>query len=249
MPLTVSIAPPLYTMSRYVCCPCLAPALTDIYLKNADLVVAGKTILSQEGMTQGNALAMVMHALGVTPLIQAVCPWCQAIWFADDATAGGCLCQLWLWWDSLAEIIPSYGYYLNSNKTWLVVKAEYLPETERVFDRTGVCVTCTSKHHLGAVLGTRSLTKEHIQEKVKVWNAELDRLSPFAKSEPHDTFAAFPIALFGNQMYFLRTTEGIAPLLQPLEDLPAPHSSTDWTELNLIREHYVSCAPCHHMSN
>ena len=79
-----------------------------------------------------------------------------------------------------------------------------------------------------------SLNQRTHPRKGQSWNAELDRLSPFVKSEPHDNFAAFTIALFGHQMYFLRTTEGIAPLLQPLEDLPAPHSSTDWTEWNLI---------------
>ena len=51
-----------------VLCPCLAPALTNIYQKNAELFVADETILSQEGTTQGDPLAMMMYALGVTPL-------------------------------------------------------------------------------------------------------------------------------------------------------------------------------------
>ena len=71
-----------------VLCPCLAPALTNIYRMNAELFVAGETIFSQEGATQGDLLAMAMYALGVTPLIRAVSiPETKQLWFTDDASA------------------------------------------------------------------------------------------------------------------------------------------------------------------
>ena len=221
-----------------VLCPCLAPALTNIYRKDAELFVAGETILSQEGTTQGDPLAMTMYALGVTPLIQAVnTPDAKQLWFADDATTGGRLLHLRTWWDSLANVGPDYGYYVNNGKTWLVVKAEHLSEAERIFAGTGVRVTVTGKRHLGAALGTRTFIEEYVQEKVEVWKAELNRLSLIAKSEPHAAFSAFTHGLIGHWMYFLRTIEGITPLLQPLEEcirqdfLPALTGQSSFSDL------------------
>ena len=75
---------------------------------NAELFVAGETIFSQEGTTQGDPLAMAMYALGVTPLIQAVSiPDIKQLWFADDASAGGRLHLLRTWWDRLADMGPA----------------------------------------------------------------------------------------------------------------------------------------------
>ena len=41
--------------------------------------------------------------------------------------------------------------------------------------------------------------------------------------EPYAAFAAFTYGLIGHWVYFLRTIEGIAPLLQPLEDSIRQH--------------------------
>ena len=64
-------------------CPSRAPALINIYHYHAELYVADEAILSQEGTTQGDPLAMAMYALAV-----------EQVWFADDATAGGHLDKL-----------------------------------------------------------------------------------------------------------------------------------------------------------
>ena len=73
-----------------VLCPSLAPILINIYRSNAELFVAGESILSQEGTTQGDPLAMAMYALGTLPLIRAVTtPGAKQTWYADDAAAGG----------------------------------------------------------------------------------------------------------------------------------------------------------------
>ena len=70
-------------------CPSLAPILINIYRSNAELFVAGESILSQEGTIQGDPLAMAMYALGTLPLIRAVTtPGAKQTWYADDAAAG-----------------------------------------------------------------------------------------------------------------------------------------------------------------
>ena len=54
------------------------------------MYVASESILSRKGTTQGDPLAMAMHAFALKPLIHAVsAPVTEQVWFADDAAAGG----------------------------------------------------------------------------------------------------------------------------------------------------------------
>ena len=202
-----------------VLCPSLAPILINIYRSNSELFVAGESILSQEGTTQGDPLAMAMYALGTLPLIRAVTtPSAKQTWYADDAAAGGNLRHIRQWWNRLAAVGPDFGYFANSSKSWLVVKEQHLAEAERVFAETGLHINCEGKRHLGAALGTRDFVVDYVQEKVANWKAEIGHLSSFAKSEPHAAYAALTHGLMSHWMFSLRSIEGIAHLMQPVED-------------------------------
>jgi len=104
-------------------CPSLATILLNTYCNDVCLFIDGRQLLSTEGTTQGDPLAMVMYAINVLPLINALreCDVNQT-WFADDATAGGSLNDLSGWWSRLVTLGPAYGYFVNAFKTWLIVK-------------------------------------------------------------------------------------------------------------------------------
>ena len=79
-------------------------------------------------MTQGDLLAMSMYSLTTLPLINhlvhsAISQWqlYNYTWYADDASAAGCLQALHEWMDTLVSIGLSYGYFPNATKTWLLI--------------------------------------------------------------------------------------------------------------------------------
>ena len=82
---------------RYLC-PSIATAIINTYREPTDLFVDGNSILSQEGTTQGDPLAMPMYALAILPLIRHIADNVQQAWYADDATATGSLKNLRTWW-------------------------------------------------------------------------------------------------------------------------------------------------------
>ena len=53
-------------------CPSIATILINIYRDPAQLFVGGQTLLSCEGTTQGNPLAMAMYGLAIIPLIKHI---------------------------------------------------------------------------------------------------------------------------------------------------------------------------------
>ena len=60
------------------------------YRSDVNLYIGGETLLSEEGTTQGDPLAMPMYALGTIPLINALSDdHIKQVWYADDATACG----------------------------------------------------------------------------------------------------------------------------------------------------------------
>ena len=135
-----------------------------------------------------------LYALAIAPFIRQLkdsCPEvCQA-WYADGATgASSCtkLCQLW---DELADRGPSFGYYSNASKTYLVVKEEILESAESAFAKKDGHITTNGKRHLGAALGSRTFTEEYVRDKVKGWTKDIMDLAKVAKSQPHAAYAAY----------------------------------------------------------
>ena len=95
--------------------------------------VDGETLLSREGTTQGDPLAMAMYAIAIVPLIHRLQHEVIQVWYVDDATAGGKLANLRSWCDQLVQCGHEYGYHTNANKLWLVVKEEHLTQAKELF--------------------------------------------------------------------------------------------------------------------
>ena len=89
----------------FVLCPSLATILTNTYREDSKLYIDGSFILSQDGTTQGDPLAMPMYALGIVPLIQQLAEFeVSQMWYADDASAGGSFLNLSSWWDYVVRL-------------------------------------------------------------------------------------------------------------------------------------------------
>ena len=90
-------------------------------------------IFSQEGTTQGDLLAMAMYGLARIPLIQRLNGHCKQVWYADDSAAFGSIEHLQSWWEKLTAEGPSFGYYVNPSKTWLVTRDLHLQNAVKIF--------------------------------------------------------------------------------------------------------------------
>ena len=137
-------------------CPPLYQIIMNTYRAPIRCIICGdEEIISVEGTTQGDPLAMAMYALAVKPLIVKLkynAPNAKQVWYADDATGAGTCNDLRLFWDSMQRHGAGYGYYPNASKTHLVVKAEHIEKAKERFADTGINITTEGKRHLGAVM-------------------------------------------------------------------------------------------------
>ena len=201
-----------------ILCPVLAPILVNTYRQPSRLFIDSEHIWSQEGTTQGDPLAMVMYAIGTLPLIHRLQGPVAQVWYADDASAGGCATGLRRWWDVLQSSGPLFGYYPNPRKTCLIVKSEHLRNAEAQFQGTGMQITTQGQRHLGAPLGSKSFVEKFVHAKVSVWVSEIKSLSEIASSQPQAAYAALTHGLMSRWTHLMRTVPGIDNLFQPLED-------------------------------
>ena len=99
-----------------VLCPPLSTVLINTYRAAIRIIVPGiGEILSTEGTTQSDPLALAMYALAIVPLIHKLkinAPDVKQVWYADDATCAGSCEKLRQWWDNVERYGPLLGYYL-----------------------------------------------------------------------------------------------------------------------------------------
>ena len=205
-----------------VVCAAMAPVLINTYRNSSWLFVDGQCMLSREGTTQGDPLAMAMYAIATQPLIHQLHGIAKQVWYTDDSAAGSNLEGLRRWWDMLEGIGPNYGYFPNRSKTFIVVKPELVETANEIFQGTGISISTEERRYLGGAIGITSFRNQLIDQKVREWVEEIKTLSEIAKTEPHAAFAAFTHGLSSRWNYFLRVTDlkslSATGQLQPLEN-------------------------------
>lgn len=208
-------------------CPPFHRYLKNTYQQCPKLVLkddlSHKVLLSKEGCTQGDVVAMAMYALGMKPLIDDLSntidkDLLKQVWFADDSSAAGKLQELRKWWDTLCIKGPKYGYYPLASKTILLVKHGMLDKASQIFENSGVEIREDGVVNMGSVIGNEEFKKSFVSENVKNWVLELEFLSKIARSEPQIALSFFNRSFCHRWTYLQRTTPNIGHLFQPLED-------------------------------
>ena len=171
-------------------CPPIATILINLYRNPTELFVDGDVILSQEGTTQGDPLAMPMYGLATIPLIRRLDGLYKLIWYADDSAAIETVEQLHVWWNRLVSEGPAFGYFPNPFKTWLVTKQRHFDEASNMFAGSGVNVTLDGRPYLGAVMGSQEYIEKYANSKVRAWSSSINILSDVAKLQPQAAFSA-----------------------------------------------------------
>jgi hypothetical protein len=198
-------------------CPAIGPALINTYRSQPKLFIQGKTLISDEGTTQGDPLAMAMYALAVAPLMKKCASEATEVWFADDASAGGSIIDTFTWWEKLIKYGPQFGYFPKACKSFVVVKRDSEAKAREVFGGTGLNITLEGSKHLGIPLGTTEFRNRCIDEKVQEWCEKIEKLASFARSQPHAAYSALTHGVISSWMYFMRMVPLSTEQLQPLE--------------------------------
>ena len=62
-----------------------------------------------------------------------------------------------------------FGYHVNTSKTWLVIKQEYLSPAQHIFKGTGIQIMSTGWPYLGVPLGSQDFITNYAQGSITQW--------------------------------------------------------------------------------
>ena len=122
-----------------IICPPFSTILINTYRAPSKLfITGGKRLLSQEGTTQGDNLAIAFYGLATIPLqniLRINIPSVKQVWPADDATGAGNLQPLREWLDSIVSNGTNIGYYINESKSWLIKRPQKIVGNKKIICR------------------------------------------------------------------------------------------------------------------
>ena len=129
-----------------------------------------ETLYSQEGTTQGDALAMLFYGCAIMPLFQKLKNTTEYVqeWYADDASSLGKLTSLKKWLEILQKG-PAFGYFPEPTKSYLIVDEGYISQAKTFFEPLGVNVV-SGHRYLGSFIGSKEQKSDYLRVKADEWS-------------------------------------------------------------------------------
>ena len=114
-----------------ITCPGISMYIINTRISPSRLLTCGGVeILSHEGTTQGDPLAMQWYAINTSilipgvliPSLRARIPEVKQVWLVDDSAGGGLMELLYNGCKLFSQEGKKFGYLINGSKSWLIVK-------------------------------------------------------------------------------------------------------------------------------
>ena len=192
----------------------------------ATLLVRGKngqgtTLLSKEGVTQGDPLAMIAYGIGLLPLIRHQKQFVSTLhqsWYADDASAAGKLELIRDYFRELERIGPSVGYFPEPSKSVLIVRSDAIKHAQSFLQTEGLSFKLkTGDRCLGGFVGDTSTRDEWLENLVSKWEKGVLELTQVAQWYPQTACAGLQKSLQQEWQYLQRVVGNVANHFIPLE--------------------------------
>jgi hypothetical protein len=176
-------------------------------------------IMSREGVTQGDPMAMVAYGLMLLPLIKLLKkehPDVSQPWYADDAGAGGSFTAIRKQFESLQKLGPARGYFPEPSKSILVVRETNLAAAKAALGDLGFRIT-TGNRYLGGFIGEAAPQEEWVREQTSAWADAVTTLAKVCKRYPQLAYAGLQKSLQQEWQFLQRVTDGISTEFQAVE--------------------------------
>ena len=195
--------------------------LFNSYKGFALLMIAGSEaiLLSQEGVTQGDPLAMLLYGIAILPLIRQLKnpDISKQNWFADDSACFAALNDLVGWLKKLIELGPKYGYFPEPEKSYVIVNPDCLLKAREIFQEFDINVVEGSRF-LGGYIGAEEEKTNWLEKKIDTWVICISILSNAAIQFPQEAFTGFTKCLQSEWFFTQRVLGGKGDHFSRLKD-------------------------------
>ena len=209
-------------------------------------------LLSKEGVTQGDPLAMALYGIALLPLaelLRKACPEVLQPWYADDAAMQGRAQAVAKCFQLLIKLGPMFGYFPEPEKSFCICPLATEAAAAAVFAAESLPLSFSRGHrYVGGFVGSRSMQDRWVEPMVDKWVVGIKALAKVAGKYPQSAFFGFSQSLQAEWQYLCRIVPGVGKHLQPVEDaiktfmipalfdLPASEMKDDF---RLLLEHGV----------
>ena len=177
------------------------------------------TIDSEEGVTQGDPLAMLLYGVALLPLAESLRkaePTLLQPWYADDFMMHGRATATARATRILMIEGPPRGYYPEPAKSIVVCVPEDRATAEKILAEFEFKYT-DGFRYVGGFMGTAKAQEEWLLPQIDNWVAGIHKLAKVAKRFPQTAYAGMARSLQSEWQYVQRVAPDMGPVFAPVE--------------------------------
>jgi hypothetical protein len=197
----------------------------NCYRHSAQLILRNKgqpghTLLSEEGVTQGDPLSMVLYGLALVPLAMRLREYAPALpqaWYANDFVMAGPCSIIKPPVATLEQLGPERGYFPEPAKSIVIVRPD-----EQAAARQHLQEYHFQYHdgyrYVGGYIGTKESREEWLLPQIQKWKEGVETLARVARRFPQTAYAGLSKSLQSEWQYLHRVLPDCAASFEPIEE-------------------------------
>jgi hypothetical protein len=197
----------------------------DCYRHAAQLILRGKgcpgyTLLSSEGVTQGDPLSMVLYGLALVPLTKKLWqehPEAVQAWYADNGLLKGRTSQVAGVMTPLQRLGPERGYFPEPAKSIYMYSPEDWLGAEELLQAFSFKFT-GGYRYVGGFLDSDAALSQWLPPQIQQWVSGVASLAKVAKRYPQTAYAGLTKSLQQEWQYLQRAVPNCRPAFEPVEE-------------------------------